>query len=107
MTGLKDGEVLANHRHIAFVAVSKRSAILASFDTVGDDVSNESALLNGCLRHTGDGVTILGHRGCISHYKDIGCLGDVHASAHERAPGAVCLRSEEFYDRRGADAGCP
>src|SRR3984893_8192770 len=107
MTGLEDGEVLADHSHIAFVAVSKRSTILASPDTVGDDMSDKSALLNGCLRHSGDGVTILGHRGCISHDKDIGRLGDVHERANECTPGAVCLCPQHFYDRRGANARCP
>ena len=94
MAGLKDGEVLADHRHIAFVAVSKRSTILASPDTVGDEMPDKSALLNGCLRHSGDGVTILGHRGCISRYKDVGRLGDVHESADECTPGAVGLRPD-------------
>src|SRR6202158_3182515 len=107
MTGLKDGEVLADHRHVAFVAVPKRSTILASFDTVGDDMSDKSALLNGCLRHSGNGVTILGHRGCISHDKDVGRLGDVHESADEGAPGAVCLRPEHFHNRGGANACRP
>ena len=107
MTGLEDGEVLADHRHIAFVAVPKRSTILASSDTVGDDMPDKSALLNGCLRHSGHGVTILGHRGCVARHKDVGRLGDVHESANECAPGAVCLRSEHFYDRRGADACGP
>src|SRR6202140_2300766 len=107
MTGLEDGEVLADHRHIAFVAVSKRSTILASPDSVCDDVSDKSALLNGCLRHSGDGVTILGHRGCISHYKDVGRLGDVHESANEGAPSGDRRRPQHFYDRRGANARCP
>src|SRR5580704_5481732 len=100
MAGLEDGEVLADHGHIALVAVPKRSTIPASPDAVGDDVSDKSALLNGCLRHSGDGVTILGHRGCVSYYEDIGRLGDVHESANECAPGAVCLRPEHFHDRR-------
>src|ERR1700722_15848284 len=107
MTGFKDGEVLANHRHVALVAVPKRSTILTSPDSVGDDVSDKSALLNGCLRHAGDGGTILGHRGCISHDKDVGRLGDVHESADGCAPGAVGLRPQHFYDRRGADARRP
>src|ERR1700677_4419218 len=97
MTGLKDSEVLANHRHIALVAVPKRSTILAPSDSVGDDVSNESTLLYGSLRHSGDGVTILGHRSCISHDKDIRRLGDVHASANECATSAVRLRSQHFH----------
>src|SRR3984885_8826765 len=101
MTGVKYGSVLADHRHVAFVAVPKRPTILASPDSVGDDMSDKSALLNGCLRHSGDGVTVLGHRGCISHYKDIGRLGDVHESADECTPGAVCLRLQHFHDRRG------
>src|SRR5258708_7816478 len=107
MTGLEDGEVLADYRHIAFVAVSKRSTILASPDTVGDDTTDKSTLLNGCLRHSGDGVTILSHRGCISHDKDGGRLGDVHESANECAPSAVRRRPQHFHDRRGADACCP
>src|ERR1700680_4034789 len=107
MTSLKDGEVLADHRHIAFVAVSKWSTILASPDSVGDEVSDKSALLNGCLRHSGDGVAILGHRGCISHDKNVGRLGDVHESANQRAPRAVGRRPQHFYDRRGANARCP
>src|SRR5216684_7507535 len=107
MTGLKDGEVLADHRHIAFVAVSKRSTILASPDTVSDDMPDKSSLLNGCLRYSGDGVTILGHRGCVARHKHVGRLGNVHESANESAPGAVCLRFEHFYDRRGTDACCP
>src|SRR5260370_1438977 len=57
--------------------------------------------------HPVPGVTILGHRGCISHYKDIGRLGDVHESADECTPGAVCLRPEHFHNRRGANACCP
>src|ERR1700732_2669158 len=107
MTGLEDGEVLANHRHVALVAVPKRLTILAPPDSVGDDVSDKSALLNGCLRHSGDGMTILSHRRCISHYKDVRRLGDVHASANECASGAVRRRSQHFYDRRGANARCP
>src|SRR5260370_6658402 len=107
MARLKDGEILPDHRHVAFVAVPKRSTILASPDTVGDDMSDKSALLNGCLRHSGDGVTILGHRGCISHDKDIWRLGDVHESANGCPPSAVCLRPEHFHNRRVADACCP
>src|SRR3981189_2071053 len=107
MAGLEDGEGLADHRHIAFVAVPKRSTILASSDTVGNDMPDKSSLLNGCLRHSGDGVTILGHRGCISHDKDVGCLGYVPESAEDGAPGAVRRRPEHFYERRGANACCP
>ena len=70
-------------------------------------MSDKPALLNGCLRHSGDGVTILGHRGCISRYKDVGRLGDVHESADDCAPGSVCLRPEHFHNRRGANARCP
>jgi hypothetical protein len=33
-------------------------------------------------------VTILGHRDCVSRYKHVGRLGDVHESADECAPGA-------------------
>jgi hypothetical protein len=107
MTGLKDGEILADHRHVAFVAVPKRSAILASSDPVGDDMSDKAALLNGCLSHSGDGVTILGHRGCISHHKDVGRLGNVHEGADECAPGAVRRRPQHLYNRRGANARSP
>ena len=107
MAGLEDGEVLADHGHIAFVAVPERSAILAPSDTVGDDSSDEPALLNGGLRHSGDGVTILGHGGCVARHKHVGRLGEVHESADESAPGAVCLRSEHFHDRRCADACGP
>src|ERR1700680_4174274 len=107
MTGLEDGKILADHRHIAFVAVPKRSTVLAPPDTVGDDTSDESSLLNGRLRHTGDGMTILVHRGRVAHHKHVGRLGNVHEGANKSAPGAVRLRSEHFYDRRGADAGCP
>jgi hypothetical protein len=60
-----------------------------------------------CLRHSGDGVTILGHRGCISHYKDVGRLGEVHKSANDCAPSAVRCRPQHCYDRRGANARCP
>src|ERR1700719_4043135 len=98
MTGLKDGKVLADHRHVALVAVPKRSTILASPGSVGDDAPDESALLNGRLRHSGNGMTILGHRGCISYYKDVGRLGDVHAGANECAPRTVRRRSQHFYD---------
>src|ERR1700692_302968 len=107
MTRLEDGEVLADYRHIAFVAVAKRSTILAPLVTVGDDMSDKSALLNGCLRHSGDVVAILGHRGCISHDENIGRLGDLHESADECAPGTVCLRPKHFHNRRGANACCP
>src|ERR1700722_10659017 len=107
MTGLQDGEVLADYRHIALVAVSKRSTVLASPDPVGDDTSDKPALLNGRLCHSGNRMTVLGHRGCIAHNKDIGRLGDVHESADECSPGAVCLGPEHFYNRRGANAGCP
>src|ERR1700733_5172187 len=107
MTRLKEGEVLANHRHVALVAVPKRSTILAFPDAVGDDVTNESSLLNCCLRHSGDGVTILGHRGSISRYKDVGRLGDIHEAADKCAPSAVRLGSQHFHHGRGADAGCP
>src|ERR1700726_4878067 len=103
MAGLEDGEVLAGPRHSAFVAISKRSTVLASPDTVGDDLSDKSALLNGCLRYSGNGVTILGYRGCISHYKDVGRLGDVHESANECAPRAVRRRLQHFHDRPGAN----
>ncbi len=68
---------------------------------------DKSSLLNGCLRHSGHGVTILGYRGCVARHKHVGRLGDVHESANECAPGAVCLHSEHFNDRRGADACCP
>src|SRR5712671_5072103 len=107
MTGLEDGEVLADYRHIAFVAVSKRSTILASSDTVGNDMPDKSSLLNCCLRYSGHGVTILGHRGCVARHKHVGRLGDVHESANECAPGAVRGRPQHFYDRRGANACCP
>src|SRR5712664_4348829 len=99
MTRLEDGEIVAYHRHIAFVAVPERSTVLASSDTVGDDMPDKSALLNGRLRHSGDGVTILGHRGCVARHKYVGRLGNVHESANESAPGAVCLRPEHFNDR--------
>jgi hypothetical protein len=107
MAGLENGKILADHRHIAFVAVPKRSTVLASPDTVGDDTSDELSLLNRCLGHAGDGMTILGHRGGISRHKDVGRFRDVHESADEGASGAVCLRSKHFNDRRGADARCP
>src|SRR6201998_239697 len=107
MTSVEDGEVLANHRHVAFVAVPKRSTILASPASVGDDVSDKSALFNGCLRHSGDGVTILGHRGGITHYKDVGRLGDVHEGGDECAPGAGGRRPQHFADGPGADACGP
>ena len=107
MPGLQDRKILADHRHIALVAVPERPTILAFPDAVGDDTADESSLLNGCLCHSGDGVTILGHGGCISHHKDIGRLGDVHESADECTPGAVHFRSEHFNDGRGADAGRP
>ena len=69
--GFENGEVLANHSHVTFIAVSKRPAILASSDSVGNDVPDESSLLNSCLRHSGNGVTILGHSGHISGDKDV------------------------------------
>src|ERR1700754_742195 len=98
MAGLEDGEVLADHRHIAFVAVPERSTILASLDTIGDDMPDKSSLLNGCLRDSGDWVAVLGHRGCISRYKDVGRLGDVHESADQCAPGAVRRRPQHFHN---------
>ena len=99
MTGLKDGEVLTDHRHVAFVAISKRSTILASSDTVGDEMPDKSSLLNGCLRHAGHGVTILVYRGCVARHKYVGRFRNFHQSANESAPGAVCLCSEHFHDR--------
>src|SRR5438477_2055812 len=104
MAGLEDGEVLADHRHIAFVAIPKRSTVLASSDTVGNDMSDKSSLLNGCLRHSGHGVTVLGHRGCVARHKHVGGLGDVHVSADECAPSAVRRRPEDLYGRRGPNA---
>ena len=70
-------------------------------------MSDKSALLNGCLRHSGDGVTILSHRGCVARHKHVGRLGNVHESANESATGAICLRPEHFHNRRGANACCP
>ncbi len=61
----------------------------------------------GCLRHTGDGVTILGHCGRVARHKYVGRLGNVHEGTNERAPGAVCLCPQHFHDWRGTDAGCP
>ena len=55
MAGLEDREVLADDGHIAFVVVSKRSAVLASSDAVGDDTPDKSSLLSGGLRHSGTG----------------------------------------------------
>jgi len=107
MTGLEDRKILADHRHIAFVTVSKRSAILASPDTVGDHLSDEPPLLNGGLGYTGHGVTILGHGGRVSRHKHVGRLGDVHERADESTPGTICLCPEHFDDWRGADAGRP
>src|SRR3954470_1161388 len=107
MTGLEDGEVLADHRHIALVVVPERSAVLASPDSVGDDMPDEPALLNGCLRYSGNGVTILRHRGGISDHKDVGGLGDVHEGADERTPGAIRRSPKHFHHRRGADACSP
>src|ERR1700760_3748536 len=107
MTGLEDGEVFSDYRHIALVAISKRSAILAAPDTIGDDTSDKPSLLNGCLRHAGYGVTILGHRGCISHHKDIGRLCEIHEGADEGAPGAVRRSAEHFHDGRGTDTRRP
>src|ERR1700722_3384134 len=98
MTGLKDGKVLANHRHVAFVVIPKRPAVLASPDPIGDHPSDKSTLLNGGLRHAGDGVPVLGHRGCISDDKDVRRLADVHESAYEGAPSAVHRRTQHFYD---------
>src|ERR1700682_6778736 len=98
MAGLEDGKILADHRHVAFVAVSKLSTVLASSDPVGNDTSDELSLLNGCLRHAGDGVTILGHRGCVARHKHVGRLGNVHEGANESATGAVCLGPEHFNE---------
>jgi hypothetical protein len=107
VAGLEDGKVLADNRHIALIAVPKRSTILACPDTVGDDTSDKSSLLNCCLRHSGHGVTILNYCGSISHHKHVGCLGYVHEGAYEGASRAVCPRSKHFYNRSGADARCP
>src|SRR3984893_7379959 len=107
MAGLEDREVLTDHRHIAFVVASERSTIFTLPDTVRDDTPDKSALLNRCLRHSGDGVTILSYCGCITNDKDVRCLGNVHESANGCAPGAVRRRSQHFHDRRGANARSP
>ena len=107
ITRLKDGEILTHYRHTASVAVPKRLTILASSDAVGNDMPDKSSLLNGCLRHSGHGLTILEYSGCVARHKHIGRIGDVHESTNECAPTAVRLRPQHFYDGRGADACCP
>ena len=107
MARLEDGEVLADDRHTAFVVVPERSTIVASSDTVGNDMPDKSSLLNGCLRHSGHGVTILGHRGRVACHKHVGRLGNVHESANGCAPGAVRRRPQHLHKGRGANACCP
>jgi len=80
---------LPTHRQYCLCLAIYRngSAILASSDTVGDNVPDKIfPCLNGSLRHSGNRVTILGHRGCVArdttHWA---ASGDVHESADESA----------------------
>lgn len=93
MARLENSEVLANHSHIAFVAVPKRLPVSAPFDAIGNETSDKTSLLNGCLSHSRDRLSALRHRGHIARDKDVWRLGNVHEGVNKCASGPVRLCS--------------
>ena len=69
MAGLEDGKVLADHRHGAFVSISKAVLWYAAPDPTGDQTSHVAPLLDGRLRNAGDRSSVLLYRRCVAGYE--------------------------------------
>ena len=78
VTGLQDGEVLADDRHGALVPVSKRVLRIASPDPIGDQAPDIAPLLDCGLRDAGYWPSIAHDCRRVSDGEDAGNTLDIH-----------------------------
>jgi hypothetical protein len=98
-TRLKNGKVLADDGHIAFVEISEWTLRLPPSEPLGNQTSNIMALLDRRLGNSGDGSSVLHNGCCIADDEDVRCGRNVQTWTNGCATDPIGLGTEHFYDR--------